>query len=305
MEDLDVRLQSDFLSSLVRPYAFLSIQNTSHWLIFLCFLGPCRVPGDTGAKFHPESWNTNAKIFSVDQPIGFGFLYTDYGENTWAVPLFASQAYDQNTRMVEAGLTPINPTSIMIVSQLHVLDIKTCVAMKQMSINACFAVFNFLVAKDGLSHPASINMTLSIVVLQQRFLRARLLHLSGGQAEWKSFVIPSFGKHMPKYLSLPFIRTKLGVDLSPSVPTNFSSCFYTVGPAFNLAQDVLLSLLERGWTLVLERSGQRVFSEKELKEWEVEGSRAGMARRFSQEGGSDGGRLTFTTVEGAGHMGSV
>ncbi|THU81280.1 alpha/beta-hydrolase, partial [Dendrothele bispora CBS 962.96] len=43
-------------------------------------LGPCRVLDDTGPKFHPESWNTNANIFFVDQPIGVGFSYADYGE---------------------------------------------------------------------------------------------------------------------------------------------------------------------------------------------------------------------------------
>jgi carboxypeptidase C (cathepsin A) len=43
-------------------------------------LGPCRVLTEDGATYHPESWNTNANIFFVDQPIGVGFSYADYGE---------------------------------------------------------------------------------------------------------------------------------------------------------------------------------------------------------------------------------
>ncbi|KAJ7323615.1 serine carboxypeptidase [Mycena albidolilacea] len=44
-------------------------------------LGPCRVSDANGTTFHPESWNTNANIFFVDQPIGVGFSYADYGES--------------------------------------------------------------------------------------------------------------------------------------------------------------------------------------------------------------------------------
>ncbi|THU81039.1 hypothetical protein K435DRAFT_938140 [Dendrothele bispora CBS 962.96] len=64
---------------------------------------------------------------------------------------------------------------------------------------------------------------------------------------------------MRQYLSLPRICTKLGVNLSSSVPTDFSSCFYTVGHAFNLAQDTLqrstpsyvAGLLERGVRILI------------------------------------------------------
>ncbi|KAK7461334.1 hypothetical protein VKT23_008512 [Stygiomarasmius scandens] len=153
-------------------------------------LGPCRVTDESGAKFHPESWNTNANIFFIDQPIGVGFSYADHGESVATseeaakdvaafvaiffenfsqfkgrpfhmtgesyggryLPLFASEVYDQNTRLVEAGLTPINLASVMIgngltdmykmypawyemtctaASRSPVFDIKTCVTMKQ------------------------------------------------------------------------------------------------------------------------------------------------------------------------------
>lgn len=43
-------------------------------------LGPCRISDGNGTKFHPESWNSKANVFFVDQPIGVGFSYADYGE---------------------------------------------------------------------------------------------------------------------------------------------------------------------------------------------------------------------------------
>ena len=45
-------------------------------------LGPCRVTeGGNATKYHPESWNSNANIFFIDQPIGVGFSYAEYGES--------------------------------------------------------------------------------------------------------------------------------------------------------------------------------------------------------------------------------
>ncbi|THU81285.1 serine carboxypeptidase [Dendrothele bispora CBS 962.96] len=360
-------------------------------------LGPCRVLDDTGPKFHPESWNTNANIFFVDQPIGVGFSYADYGEYVATtedaakdmaafvgiffenfsqfkgktfhmagesyggryVPLFASQVYDQNARMVEAGLTPINLTSVMIgngmtdlytmysayyemtctaASRPPVLDIKTCVAMKQM-LPRCekWSKSSCLDQYDSINCGAAAAFCESAITAP--FWQTGLnpydisIPCKGGI---EALCYPELS-HTRQYLSLPSIRTKLGVDLSPSIPTNFSSCSSTVGQAFNLAQDILqpstpsyvAGLLERGvhvliyvgdrdwicnwlgnekWTIGLEWSGQREFGEKVLRGWEVEGRRAGMTRSFSMEGGSDGGaggsggRLTFATVEGAGHM---
>ncbi|KAF9036904.1 serine carboxypeptidase [Hymenopellis radicata] len=115
-------------------------------------LGPCRVIQPGGAKYHPESWNTNANIFFIDQPIGVGFSYAEYGETVSTteeaardvaafvsiffenfsqfknrafhmagesyggryLPVFASAVYDNNAILVEAGWTPINLTSVMI-----------------------------------------------------------------------------------------------------------------------------------------------------------------------------------------------
>lgn len=43
-------------------------------------LGPCRVKDENSTVVHPEAWNNNANVFFVDQPIGVGFSYADYGE---------------------------------------------------------------------------------------------------------------------------------------------------------------------------------------------------------------------------------
>ncbi|KAL0955699.1 hypothetical protein HGRIS_001920 [Hohenbuehelia grisea] len=115
-------------------------------------LGPCRVTGDGEIKYHKESWNTNANLFFIDQPIGVGFSYADYGETASTteaaakdvaafvaiffenfsqfkgrafhmagesyagryLPLFAAEVYDQNPWLAQNGLTPIHLTSIMI-----------------------------------------------------------------------------------------------------------------------------------------------------------------------------------------------
>ncbi|KAJ7487366.1 Alpha/Beta hydrolase protein [Mycena galericulata] len=116
-------------------------------------LGPCRVMNaDNGTVFHPESWNSNANIFFIDQPIGVGFSYAEYGETVSTteeaakdiaafvaiffahfsnfqgrgfhmagesyagryVPVFAAAVYDQNPLLVKAGIKPINITSIII-----------------------------------------------------------------------------------------------------------------------------------------------------------------------------------------------
>ncbi|KAJ7479618.1 Alpha/Beta hydrolase protein, partial [Mycena latifolia] len=116
-------------------------------------LGPCRVVNAVnGTVFHPESWNSKANIFFIDQPIGVGFSYTDYGETVNStdeaakdvaafvavffahfskfqgrgfhmagesyggryLPVFAAAIYEQNPNLVKAGLPPINLTSVII-----------------------------------------------------------------------------------------------------------------------------------------------------------------------------------------------
>ncbi|KAL0952540.1 hypothetical protein HGRIS_006799 [Hohenbuehelia grisea] len=115
-------------------------------------LGPCKVLDEKGPTFHEHSWNSNANIFFIDQPIGVGFSYAEYGESVATteeaakdiaafvaiffenfeqfkgrafhmagesyggryLPLFAAEIYDQNAWLIQNGLTPVNLSSVMI-----------------------------------------------------------------------------------------------------------------------------------------------------------------------------------------------
>lgn len=50
----------------------------------------------------------------------------------------------------------------------------------------------------------------------------------------------------------------------------------------------------RDWTLNLEWSGQEEFGQEELREWTVNGRKAGVVRMF--------GGFAFATIDGGGHM---
>ncbi|KAF7345693.1 Carboxypeptidase [Mycena venus] len=122
-------------------------------VIFWTNGGPCRViNADNGTVFHPYSWNSNANIFFIDQPVGVGFSWAEYSETVStseevakdiatfiaiffayfkkfqgrgfhmagesfggrSVPVYAAAVYDQNALLVKAAIPPINISSVML-----------------------------------------------------------------------------------------------------------------------------------------------------------------------------------------------
>ncbi|KAG7446141.1 serine carboxypeptidase [Guyanagaster necrorhizus] len=275
-------------------------------------LGPCRITDDRGPVFHKESWNSNANIFFVDQPIGVGFSYADYGETVGTteeaakdiasfvaiffehftkfkgrgfhmsgesyggryLPLFASAVYDQNAYLIDAGLTPVNLSSIMIGNGLTefatmtlsyyemtctfasvppVLDISTCVRMKQVlprcqkwmkescidqfdDIN-CAAAANF--CSDELFGPfSSTNKNPYDISVD----------CDGPIEETLCYPVTN---NISAYLDHPSVRTKLGVDPHfdgqnfSSVSWEVNSAFVTTMDEYHQTQLYIAALLER------------------------------------------------------------
>ncbi|TFK38772.1 serine carboxypeptidase [Crucibulum laeve] len=345
-------------------------------------LGPCRIINNgTDTKFHPESWNSNANLFFIDQPIGVGFSYAEYGETVSTteeaakdiaafvsiffehftkfkgrplhmagesyggryIPLFAAEIYDQNARLIEAGIEPINLKSIMIGNGLTdfytmaasyfdsvctsvivppIFDISTCVRMKQAQPRCLEWLKESCVDKlDSIGCSAAYGFCANEIVLPIYFSGINIYDMSKKcEGKIEETMCYPVTQHVTTYLSLPETQSKLGVD--PIRQGNFNSCNNDLNIAFMNSMDEIhptqhyvAALLERNvnvlvyvgsmdwvcnwmgneaWTLALEWSGKTAFGRQDLREWSVEGKRAGVTR--SARG------LTFATIDGAGHM---
>ncbi|PPQ84535.1 hypothetical protein CVT25_007605, partial [Psilocybe cyanescens] len=275
-------------------------------------LGPCRVSDANGTKFHPESWNSNANIFFVDQPIGVGFSYADYGEVVSTteeaakdiaafvviffenfskfkgrafhmagesyggryIPVFAAEVYDQNKKLEQAGMTPINLTSIMIgngitdfytmipsyydmactpASVAPILDISTCTRMKQ-TIPRCkkWLKASCVDQLDAISCEAANTFCSQELSVPFFASNKNPYDISRDcEGEISDTLCYPVTKYISSYLDRPDVRSTLGVD--PSITSNFSSCSIDVGARFYAKLDefhpthhYVSALLDRG-----------------------------------------------------------
>ncbi|KAJ7039097.1 serine carboxypeptidase [Mycena alexandri] len=335
-------------------------------------LGPCRISDANGTSVHPESWNQASNIFFVDQPIGVGFSYAEHGEavstteeaakdmaafvfiffehfsfknrpfhmagESYAgryVPVFAAEVYDQNNKLIDAGLTPINLTSVMIgngitdfyhqlssvfdmqctfASVPPIMDIATCLKMKKI-IPRC----QKWVKKSCLDHFDEIDCGAAMGFcegqLEGPFWSTGMnpydisRECDGGLGENLCYPVTRF---IRAYLDRPDVRSMLGVD--PSLTTNFSSCSDEVGYAFvgkldgfKNTQHYVAALLERGvrvliyvgtydWICNWVGNERWTLAMDNLKPWGTGKTNSRIGLTRSAMG------LTFATIEGAGHM---
>ncbi|KAF8168542.1 serine carboxypeptidase [Crassisporium funariophilum] len=275
-------------------------------------LGPCRVLDANGTTFHPESWNTNANIFFVDQPVGVGFSYADHGEFVGTsedaakdiaafisiffenfsqfkgrafhmagesyggryLPLFASAVYDQNARLVAAGMTPVNLQSVMIgngmtdsfkmilsyydmqcspASVAPFVDVGTCVSMKS-TVKRCEKWMKASCEDqfDAINCGAAVAFCRSAYSTSYQASGKNPYDISKQcEGEISETLCYPQTRFIRNFLDEPSVRSRLGVD--NSITKNFTSCNHDVGQAFGVTQDILhptsdyvAALLERG-----------------------------------------------------------
>ncbi|KAI0063122.1 serine carboxypeptidase [Artomyces pyxidatus] len=344
-------------------------------------LGPCRVDNATEEpKFHPESWNSKANILFVDQPIGTGFSYADNGrllhttedaahdiaafiaiffENFQSfqgralhmagesyagrfIPLFASAIYDQNTVLMEHGLTPINLVSAIIgngqtdrvglllsyydfvctpASVPPVLSISTCIRMKQAyprckkwATDACIDQF------DAMNCQAAQAFCWNELVVPYGITGRNHYYLTEHCPDGIQDNCYPVIKEITDFLNRPDVRETIGVD--PSFQKNISLVAKDVFDTFNNAGDnmhdstpYVAALLERGVRVLIyagtyDWACNWVANEawtRTLK-WSGKDVFATQELREWTVGGGVAGKtrnawgLTFATIDEAGHL---
>lgn len=339
-------------------------------------IGPCRIVNANSTRYHQESWNSNANIFFIDQPVGVGFSYADHGETVATtpeaakdiaalisiffenfnqfkgrplhmagvsyggrfIPLFASEVFDRNVQLVEAGLTPINLSSIMIgnglTEQLTMMlsyfdivctpaslppsmDIATCVRMKQ-ALPRCekWMTKSCIKQFDAIDCNAAMNFCMQ--ELRAPFLASGKNRYDMTKKCREDTICYPEITYIQEYMNHPDVRALLGIDPS----RNFTYLSQEVYDAYITSLDQIQSshyyvtaLLERN-VRVLIYVGTYDFDCNWLGnerftlglEWSGQREFAVQPLREWEVEGKLAGRvrtaqgLMFATIQGGGHM---
>ncbi|KAJ7304522.1 serine carboxypeptidase [Mycena albidolilacea] len=245
-------------------------------------LGPCRV----------VNANSNQSFF-VDQPIGVGFSYADYdiceeaaqdiavfvaiffahfskfqgrgfhmsGESYAGryIPVFAAAVYDQNPRLIKAGIPPINLTyeiQCAPISLPPVQNTKSCVEMK---------------AKESCVDQVDlINCGATEAFCGNAFMSP---YIATGLKYYDLSKKCKAGDFCYTEIDPTSLRCSIDVRVLIYAGTYDFACNW---------------IRNEAWTLALEWSGQAEFGEQPLAEWAIDGKRAGR-KRYTKG-------LTFATV---------
>ncbi|OBZ78169.1 Carboxypeptidase Y [Grifola frondosa] len=275
-------------------------------------LGPCKVTGPNQTEYNPYSWNEQANIFFIDQPVSVGYSYAEYGESVGTtqeaakdvaafvaiffenfakfkgrpfhmagqsyggryIPLFASTIYDQNARLIEAGMSTVNLTSIMIgngctdvigmMPAYYDMQCKNITVAPVQRIDSCVRMRQALPrCEKRLKESCSDQFDLIDCQAANAFCKAEIVDpfIATGynpfdvsrlcEGEMMDTFCYSITKMINAYLNRADVRSMLGVD--PAIG-NYSTYSPEVGQAFAAsldkfsfpAQYYIAGLLERG-----------------------------------------------------------
>ncbi|KAL6308023.1 serine carboxypeptidase [Sparassis latifolia] len=286
--------------------------------LFMDF-GPCKITNPNGTVHNPYSWTEKASVFFVDQPIGVGFSYADYGETVSTteeaakdIAAFVAIFFEHFTKFKGNAFHMASSSYGGRYIPVFASELPRCERWLKESCRDSY---------DAMSCRAALDFCGAEI--EEPFNSARynpydILKPCDGDIE-ETLCYPVTNA-IEAYLNRPDIRTILGVD--PAISSNVSACSNRVNDDFNSAGDYhfptqyyLAALLERGirtllyvgtrdwicnWvgnermTVAMEWTGQEAYTAAEKRKWYVDSEVAGLVKSV--------GPFTFATVHNAGHM---
>ncbi|KAF7353794.1 Carboxypeptidase [Mycena venus] len=318
-------------------------------------LGPCKIISDTETVYNKHSWNSNSNMLFIDQPVGVAFSYAEYGE-TVGVPsilpespmgvdmflFFAAEVYDQNRRLVQEGMTPLNLVSIMLgngcsdryhtITSYHDMQCSTFAGPPIQSISVCTQMKLALPrCQQALRTHCEDTFDMINCRAAQSFCADMLqtpFELTGKSVydmrtecigEVRDTLCYPATKQIANYLNLPSTRATLGIDLSYP---NISMVGWAVNEAFSASGDVhksstlyIAALLDHGVRVLIyagtyDLACNFVANDRVARELEWYGQRHFSAQPLHDwivDGQPAGetrafGGLTFATLRDAGHQ---